>query len=196
MSPPWVAAFVALSVVVVVVALVVLGVLRRVATVLELVESRLKSSQPPTGGAQPGTAVSPFEVRDRAGKFVHSTELLSSDAVVLFLSADCEPCRPLVEDLLQSEWTTDVRLVAILGDSLTNRAMSFSPSVHVFYQSNRNAAKAFQSNATPQAFAIGAGGIVIRNSIPQTLNDLRHLAESAKGGDEAVRSRPLETVNA
>ncbi len=197
MSAPWIAAFAALWLVVVAGAVVLLGFLRRAVFVLEAAESRLRGSSLPIGGASPGTTLPSFEVRNEHGELVRSEGLTATSAVFLFASADCQPCHSLLEQLNQTGWEfADVSLFAILNDSVEDRAIALGPGVTALYQSERQAAAAFESIATPQAFAVDSNGVVVDSRVPQSIDDLRRLAQSLEGGEEVVQSHPVEMLRA
>lgn len=197
MSAPWIAAFAALWLVVVAGAVVFLGFLRRAVSVLEASESRLRGSSLPIGGASPGTTIPTFEVRNDRGDLVRSEDLTATSAVFLFASADCQPCHSLLEQLNRAGWeAAEVPLVAVLNDSAEDRAITFGHGVIALYQSERKAAAAFESIATPQAFAVDSNGVVIDSRVPQSIDDLRRLARSLVGGEEVAPSRPVEMLRA
>lgn len=167
MTAPWIAAFVALWLVVLAGAIVLIGFLRRAVVVLEAAESRLAAGSLAIGGAPPGTEIRSFQVRDERGELVRSERLMASPAVFLFASADCQACHSLLEQLNGAGWELAATpLFAILNDSVEDRAISFGPGVIPLYQSEREAAAAFESIATPQAFAVNASGFVVDSRVP------------------------------
>jgi hypothetical protein len=197
LTTPWIVAFLALSSVVVAEALLLIGFLRRALAVLEAAESRLSGSGTQIGGATPGMSVPAFEVRNSHGQRVRSDELTNAPTLFLFLSAHCEPCRPLLAQLRASGWDqSEPRLVAVLGESVADRALEFPAGVRAVYQSDRAAAHAFESTATPQAFAVDASGVVTASTIPESIDDLRRLTQSLEGGDGRAPSQRVERAHA
>jgi cytochrome oxidase Cu insertion factor (SCO1/SenC/PrrC family) len=188
MSGPWIVAFLALWVVVSLSAILLLGVLRRIANVLEQAEAHLSSNpNAELAGASPGTVISAFELRDVKGRIVRSDELLGKPAIFLFMSAACRPCLTLVEELRDDAPDTNgVALYTIFADSAGDRMLPSPARATALYQADRAASKVFQNGATPQAFAVDAAGVVIDSVVPRSTRELWRLAEALQGGD-AIR---------
>ncbi len=184
MTAPWIAAFFALWALVLVEGMALLGLLRRVTSVLERTEAAVLA---PTevGGAAPGTKIPPFEVQGRSGERVHSKVLLSSPAVVLFVGAGCAPCHQLVLQLEGvAEFGDGARLIVISDDSPERPTLPTPPGPVRVFQRDRAASDAFQNAATPQAFAVDGDAVVRDTLVPGSLQDLRRLAgQFAEGGD-------------
>src|ERR1700686_2158148 len=118
MSGPWIAAFVVLWILVLVLSALVLGLLRRGEGGLTAAESRASSLNPsPKFGLRPGQIVRAFVGYDRADKVVDSIELFDDGpAVVLFVEPGCRPCLQLVSELSASNWTGKPDLIVISPD--------------------------------------------------------------------------------
>jgi hypothetical protein len=120
MSWPWIVAFIALWVIVLVLAVIVLGMMRRMAPLLDRVE-RLASRQnlsPDHAGLPVGSEVPSFEVSDAAGKRLRFAQELPMPAVFLFLESGCPPCEDLVEELMKrAEYLRDAPIYVIPKDS-------------------------------------------------------------------------------
>lgn len=134
MSAPWIAAFAALSTLVGLIVVVLLGFLRRASAVLEEAEARLSAftTHATLGGAAPGTQVPEFTLEDAYGGSVSSAELLSSGAVVLFMESGCGPCRSLAASLSSRAYEAEVPLYVILDDSPENDASPCRPRQQFF----------------------------------------------------------------
>lgn len=184
MSTPWIVAVLILWGLTVVLAVTVLGVLRRIGPVLERTETLLATGRPAVGGAPPGTTVPPFEVKDENGALVASSEIFSSPALVLFMSSICEPCRSLAADMSGFEGQVEgVPLFIVMEDSEEARRFPLPRSAAVLYQADQSASKAFQNISTPQVFLVEEGGIVIDLLVPGSLDGIRrHVVEHMKGG--------------
>ena len=191
MTAPWIAAFILLWAVVLLLLFLQLGQLRRTAEVLEQSELRLRGTglSPASMGLPPGSGVPSFEVPDAGGVAFAPRSQLGRRSIYLFLEGGCEPCRALVSDVNRyGGWDVpDIDLIAVIegeeadvaDPSGTSRVL---PNALVV-------AEAFRTSATPHAFAVDERGIVVEKSIPNTLDELRALAEvltahapSAAGG--------------
>jgi hypothetical protein len=102
MTAPWIALQVALSVLVLVIAVVLLGLLRRILPVLEAAGHAASHRHEQAGGLAPGTRLPNFEVVTREGEVVHAADLRGRAAVVLLVSAGCHPCDALIAELTAS----------------------------------------------------------------------------------------------
>jgi thiol-disulfide isomerase/thioredoxin len=191
LTPVWIFAFALLASVVVVLALVVVGTLRRIAIVLEEAESRLSSAQAldlQPEGLSVGAEIGPFEGRRADGGRFADSDLVGTESIVLFLSSDCPPCRTLANDLGEPEAASElgVRVVAVLDE--TDRdgriAQRVQRGATVVYQSERSVARAFGSNATPHAFLVDGDGVVVARGTPNTIDGLVELAEAVRAGVE------------
>ena len=194
MTWPWVVAFVALASATVLSFLIQLGFLRRATVVLERAEAALGRASAASTGIAPGTVVPKFSVRDRAGRLIDSGELLATPGVYLFLESSCSPCRKLADDFEDGGDALDgVPLRVVLDDSPAAREFPLPAAVSVLYDSARTAWTAFQNAATPQAYAVGAGGLVTETVVPASLADLRKLAAALEEGGER-RTTPAEAA--
>jgi thiol-disulfide isomerase/thioredoxin len=192
-SAPWIAAFAALSTLVGLIVVVLLGFLRRASAVLEEAEARLSAftTHATLGGAAPGTQVPEFTLEDAYGGSVSSAELLSSGAVVLFMESGCGPCRSLAASLSSRAYEAEVPLYVILDDSPEGRRFPVPPATAVLYQAGRAASRAFASVSTPQAFAVDAQGVVLDLIVPGTEKDIERLATRVtEGGDAGGAGAP------
>lgn len=196
MSAPWIVAFLSLSGIVLLLAVTLLGLLRRVTGVLERTEARLAEAPAQLGGgAAPGTKIPAFEVLSAEGKPVSSSELFSRPAVALFLSAGCQPCRKLVAELTAGDASlSGVPLLAFIEDTAAAREFPLAPELSVFYQRQQAAAAAFQSTATPQAFAVDAGEIVYERTVPGSRRHLLELATRLRQGGEPLAEPDVRNV--
>lgn len=180
MSGAWIAAFVVLWVVVVLLVFVVLGLLRRVSGVLEGAEMRLRSSPMSllTGGLAIGEVVEAFSLTDAAGKPVRSDALLAGGAVLVFMEHNCEPCQVLATSLREQEEARFVRPVLVVLDEAERGDWDLGKAVTLVYQDDRQASTAFQNNATPQAFAVDPEGVVVGKSVTNSAAAVEDLVKS------------------
>lgn len=194
MSWQWIAAVVLLWMVVLLLAVVVLGTLRRIAAVLERAEARVGGSLDAlVGGAEPGTVLPPFTLVTSTGEEIDSTELAGSTALFLIVEPHCQPCQTLAAQLRSEPAVDGVPLYVVNRSHPGRDALAFPEDVTLLYDPDGAAAiQAFESTATPQAFVVDTG-VVVERSIPNTLQDLRDLVAAAKG--EGVRSEPTRPAD-
>lgn len=189
MSPAWIAAVVALWVLLLLVVIVVLGTLRRVIVLLERIQpSQLMRESP--AGAPPMTVLSPFVVYGAHGERLTSDELLSQEATILvFVEPGCRPCQTLVQQLNDVDGSLEnVPLVLVSSQSRQERFPKPSGSLRMFYDYDGEAALAFSNRATPQAYAVRRDHVVLDRRLPAFLEDLIEMAGTqglTRGGDVA-----------
>jgi hypothetical protein len=180
---PWIAAFVALWLLVLVLAFLLLGVLRRILPVLEEAERHGHGGPLGLGGLPAGTPLPDFEVETEAGDPLRAGDLRNRQAVWLLASAGCAPCEALAAELRQAgEPALDVPLVAVSDASEPGRTLGFPAWVTRLYQRGGAAADALRTDATPHAVAVDGHGVVVATITPNTLDDLRALARRLTEG--------------
>lgn len=186
MSSPWIVAFGVLWVVVLLIALIVVGVLRRITAVLERAEAHLVGGPRGIRGAPAGTELVDFEVIDESGDRISSSRLFQASAAVLFVSPKCAPCERLLADLEGAPELTDgVPLVVIGSRSQAEEHAVSSDSIHVYREIDRSATQAFDSTSTPHVFLVGEGGIVVDSMFPTSASELRRfITKNMRGGDQ------------
>ena len=178
MSWPWVVAFVLLWLTLLVVAVVLLGLLRRIVPVLERAEQRIGQGGPLDLGLSPGSTVGSFPVSRVDGEPATFPELLDTTSIALLLEASCEPCRHLLAGLPESDdATVEIPLKVLLEDTAEARELVDGVPVDVLYVRDRAAARAFQTSATPHAFTVEPGGLVLEKRVPSGVGDLRAMAD-------------------
>jgi hypothetical protein len=179
MTAAWTAAFLLLSLVVLVDTVLILGLLRRGTAVLEQAERRITDSgsgSAPRIGVQPGDLVPAFTVLDRAGARIRSEELLGRDVIVMFMSAHCAPCSALAELLVETSiGHRTVPLVILVDDGGTPDMLGLGTEFEIYVDSREEAQRAFENIATPQAFLVEPSGVVSRRRVPSTVSDLESL---------------------
>lgn len=187
MSAAWIVAYVALSVLVLLVGLLVLGTLRRLAPLLERTEARLAdvAHDLTPQGLAPGEAVPPFEVKRHDGSTFTDADLRGASSLVLFLGVDCRACERLIDDVERSR-VPDLGVPVVVATASADQArkLATDPRVEVLIQRGRELSRAFESNVTPHAFVVDARGIVLASGTPNDWERLRLLAvEAIKGGE-------------
>lgn len=184
MSWPWIVAFLALWAVTIGVALMLMGLLRRVSGLIEAAEQRI-GAQPALGGLPIGGVVPPFEVQGEDGAIVSSSDLLfSRPTVLVMLSPDCAPCQTLVDELQSlDQQMGHLPIVAVLkGD----RQSGFDPGGTLPFFYDRTAFEAFDNTTTPFAYAVDAEATVVASGVASSIDSLRSLASTLQE-EEVVR---------
>lgn len=199
MSAPWTIAFVALWAVVAVIGLLTVAILRRISEVLEQAEAvlRLTPLSVEPGGLPAGSTVPDFIATSQEGSVVTAQQLLGEPCIVLFLSSGCTPCHRLVADLSSAE-TDDLgaQLVVVLIEDDTGLDVLPSKRISVVYQRGRQIADAFDTWATPHAFAIGHDRMVLESATPNSLDQLRTLALRLREGSDASKAQQRRMLHA
>jgi len=193
LSAPWIVAFVVLWTVVIGVAVIVLGLLRRISAVLEHAETHVAertSSGLDVGGVPAGTVVGEVELVDEDGH--GHREQFDRPTLVLFMSDDCYPCQELGRRLKNAgELLEGVRLFVIADESDSQTRLRVPTEVAVLYQRGGAVSAAFATTTAPHLFYVNTGGIVLDSTVPGSVDDLRRVVDAhARGGER----RPKETV--
>ncbi len=196
MTAPWISAFAALWILVVVLGLLVLGTLRRIVPILERLESQTPaiSADAAPRGLPRGRPVPEFEASQASGDRFGISDLRGSPSFVLFLSEECRACARFVRDLAKDRVPElGAKLVLVVDDATLALELARAEGVTVLVQQDREIAEVFDSNVHPHAFALDAGGVVLASGTPNDWMRLRRLRESAAKGGE---SKPDLTVAA
>lgn len=186
MSGAWIVAYMILLTVVVLMGILLVGTLRRISPLLEQAEAKLRlmPSELAPAGLPPGTAVPHFESQGLDGSAFGASDLRGTPSVVLFVDADCEPCRGLVAELKRyGVDDVDTRVVAVVDNPSDGASLRAIPGVTVIRQAEREVARVFQSSVTPQAFVVDATGVVVESGNPNSLEDLRELVRRHERGE-------------
>jgi hypothetical protein len=116
---------------------------------------------------------------------VSSRTVFEEPSLILFLSANCGPCEQLAYEMGTTESPIlPLHLIVIVEEEERDSTPYAPLPARILYQRNRAASSAFKSVATPQAFAVSAGGVVAGKAIPNSISDLRAIsARLPEGGD-------------
>jgi len=196
MSGAWIAAFLALWVVVLLLGLLVLGTLRRIAPLLERAESHLAASSGAAGrlGLEPGVPVPKFQVATVEGATVTDADLRGKTSIVLFIRRGCPACAPLIDQLKGGEAAKlGIQLVVAAEEESLAEELASAEAVTAIAQPDRSLANAFQTNATPHAFAVATSGVVAESGFPNSVEQLEVLAALVREGGD-VSTEGLSTV--
>jgi hypothetical protein len=188
MTDPWIVAFIALWMLVIVIGLLVLGTLRRIVPTLE----RLESYAPPISadaiprGLPAGASIPELEAERAGGGQFAISDLRGSLSFVLFLSDECRPCARFVRDLTKDRVPElGARLVVVVESASLAEQVARAQGVTVLIQRERELADVFDSNVTPHAFALDADAVVLASGTPNDWTRLRLLGQAAAKGGES-----------
>jgi thiol-disulfide isomerase/thioredoxin len=197
-SAPWVAAFIALWIVVLLMAGVVLGVLRRMTTVLVQVERGAASGAGAAaiGGIPVDSHANAFRAALEIGDDVASNDLVREPMILLFMGGYCGPCEEIAPELADVGDTIEGLPFVVVLNEEEGRPPWLPLSVPVVYQRGGEVARAFENIATPQAYVVEPNLLVRAKRLVGSVGDLRELALSgvAKGGDAGVDHAQVEVV--
>ena len=186
MTTPWIVAFVALSGLVVLVGLLVLGTLRQLTPLIERSQEIISSAarSMAIGGLAPGAAVPSFTAEEINGATFTEVDLLGEPTIVVFLESGCEACEHLVGDLQHGRVPDlGLRLVVVSSDLDEARRLARSTEVTALVDHERSVARAFQSAVSPQAFVVDEQAMVLASGTSNEWDELRRLVTTARGGD-------------
>lgn len=190
MTTPWMAAFATLWAVALFTLSIVLGGLRRISPVLERAEQQLAAaSSASAGGLPPGTRVPVFSARNADGSVFAEGNL--RNAVLVFLSGGCPPCRVLAQDIAREYPPSALQheIVVVLSGRDELDELQLPSGVRTIYQTNRSVARAFDTAATPHVFVIEGGKITARGTPNSVAGILALTNQRNGGGDRLVRGQ-------
>lgn len=144
-------------------------------------------------GAPVGSRVGVFTLYGEDGSPHLSTELLAPLSLLVMMSTNCEACAELIPRLRGLEGIVGGAPVWFVVESPANEFVpELSQIGSVLFDSDLSATTALRNRATPQAYLIGDGEVVVGRSIPGSLRDLRRLAGDAarRGGRHPVATSP------
>jgi len=185
MTSAWTIAFLALSLLVLLLAVLVVGTLRRIAVVLERAQAELPaaSDRSMTLGISPGSTIPYFTAEEVGRGAFTSDDLLGSPAVVLFLGTSCAPCRDLIDDLRAGHVPETAARLVVVVDASDAAELAVSSHVTVLAERDKEVARAFETTATPHGFAVSPDGVVSAVGHPNDWEAVARLAaEFNQGG--------------
>lgn len=190
MSTPWIVALLALWALVLLLAVLVLGTLRRLAPLLESLELASQGNRP--GGLETGALVPDFEAVDADGARLTAADLEGQRSLVVLVDLDCPPCKQLVGEISATDpHQLELELFAIYGERALHSGFPEVPGMRTLVQVDASVSRAFESNSTPHTFVLD-GRRVVDSGTPNTIEGLRHLALRLR---EEVREKPEQKVS-
>lgn len=189
----WIGSFAALWVVVVVVGFLVLGMLRRIAPLLERAEETFQATLSTSfGGLAVGAKVPSFEARTVSGESFTDADLLGGRSVVLFLGSSCRACESFVEDLGTGHIPRlGARLVVVAEDRDSASELARATDVTVLIDHDRVLAETFDTRLVPRAFVVDGRGSVLAEGRPNEWNQLERLIAEGGGLDSETTAAVL-----
>lgn len=191
MTGLWLIAFLMLWVLVIALAFVVLGTLRRLERELEIGGTTAGELIPP-GGPPLGSPVPPFSARAVDGRVVSERDL-GERACVLFLGWDCQPCAELLRDLVDRTAPMVGADLFVAVDVIHGKPAFREQSWLTTLVNDGSLARAFESNATPHAFVVDVG-IVRASGTPNTWEALRRLIHEGAGSHAQADLEVIQAV--
>jgi hypothetical protein len=192
LSTAWIIAFATMSIVVLILALLVIGTLRRLDQLLTQVNAALATAMERIrrDGLQPGSRVGSFSATRASGGRYTEQDLLGTMTLVLFLNSSCASCHLLAEDLRTgSAPDLGVRLVVVADDLDEARSFLASEQVTVLIQDADLVARAFDSHRTPHSFLVNELGVALAAGTPNTWAQIRGLiSESNRRANQSLSS--------
>ncbi|MGH9064946.1 MAG: peroxiredoxin family protein [Acidimicrobiales bacterium] len=180
MTAPWVAVVVCLWVVVISLALIVAGVLRKVATTLESLHSRAAPGEHMVVGPPPGSALPPVLLSKSDGAQVSLADL-AGPFVLAILTSHCSPC-VAIADRLRAERPTLASLngLVVLTDPEGPERLSLGYPLEVLVDRHSRALSDLQVPGTPFAIAINAEGTVQSAQFLAGVDQLANLLDAVR----------------
>jgi hypothetical protein len=176
---PWIVAFGVLSLVVVLLAALVLGLSARVISVLARAEALLNrmNLDEVFRGLEVGASLPEFTAEHVGGLPIEERPP-ASGRLLLFLDADCAPCRDLVVALDREDVQLPLEKVAVLQPVEGSRLPSLPAGWTVLAQRDRKVSRALRVSATPYAYVVDGTNTVTAAGIPNSPPDLQRLVSS------------------
>lgn len=189
MSLPWIIAFAALALVVLLQGVVLAGLLRRFAGALERLDSVSSSPlrSPLESGLPPGVRVPDFDLVDRDGARVRFDAVRGDAPILVLLTQEgCSACERLLASARGegAVWpSAEVPLLVI-----TEAPESDLTVGAVYRQLDRSAALGLDSAVSPHAFLIDGSGIVVERKVPGSWSELKAMASPERVWPVATES--------
>ncbi len=191
MSGTWLASYVALWVLVVLLTVVVLGLVRQ----LGLIHLRLGPESDllaTTEGLELGSMAPDF----RAADVVHGKELTLSDLkgrpnVLVFIAPTCGPCRELMPHVVNFQRSRDGKANVVLFNQSDPQislelARAYKLPMPVLPDPEGVISKSYQVRATPFGYGLDKNGVVRRRGVVNNLEGLEALLKDASPSEPKV----------
>jgi hypothetical protein len=171
MSAPWITVILALWLVVVILAVIQIGILRKILPVLDHTAAPPDMPfAPPTGALLPA-----FEASLADGSTITTAQMIGRPFILLFASQSCAPCQRLLlrlEGYNSSAEDAAVYLVMVDG---VHADMSIPACVTPLLENGGNVSRALGVSTTPLAIAVDHRGAIAQSLVPVGPDDLDRL---------------------
>jgi hypothetical protein len=176
MSGPWIIAFCALVVLVLVLGGLVLGMLARVDRVLDEIDARTPRHRDHVGGLEVGQELPlrEFTSPDLSGP------VRFDRAIVVFAAQGCAPCEALMADLAGRAAATDEWRRVLVWDGDRQPPVPEPPGWLVVKEQAAALRRLFEVRGTPFGIVADQAGRVAATGIPNTATDIDKLLETAR----------------
>jgi hypothetical protein len=171
MSGTWIAVIVALWAVVVILAVIQIGILRRVLPFLE--QAAAVPAMPPAPPA--GMVLPHFEATLDDGSAITAAQLAGRPFVLFFASRGCAPCRRLLLQLDGRSWPPgQVAVYLVMADD-ARAEIPVPAGLTPLLEHDGSVSRTLGVTATPLAVAVDGQGVVIESLVPRDPGDLDRL---------------------
>lgn len=198
MSGIWLVSYVALWVLVILLAIVVLGLVRQLGVIYLRLgpDSAVTTSE----GLEINSPAPEFQSEDViSGRRVTLTDLKQRPSLLIFISPTCGPCAklmPHVADLMRVR--NSAANIVLISQSTEQETLSLIRSHKlkgpVLADADKSLSTIYRVPATPFAYRVDQSGIVKRRGIPNTLEHLEEMLRG-QGGEEVVELPKPETTS-
>jgi hypothetical protein len=174
MTEPWIVAYGVLFGLVVLLALLMLGLLRKILPLLDA--ERAAASEQPAFGAEVGSAVDRFPLYTNTGSRIKWEDFLQAPSLLVLTGQGCRPCDELIPKLegLDNE-IEGVPLLFVVDGPPDGGELDLDTDWPVLYDRDSAAVKALHNKALPQAYVLAPSGHVLARRIPHSAQDLRRM---------------------
>ncbi len=171
----WAVAVVALWVVVVFVAVVQVGILRRTTLALEQMAG-VSGVNPSLQGPPVGARIPAFTAIDRQGLSVTDSTFIGEPSLMVFLSLGCGPCHTLAKELGEVDLGDLADRLVIVTERGGIEGLGIPAGLRAVAQQDGELSQSFDIVATPYALALDSGGVVRSSKVPNTVAQLLSLS--------------------
>jgi hypothetical protein len=182
MTTPWAVAFVVLVIVVFALAVVTLGLLRRVIPLLEQTGGAGASASFELGALPLLARVADLHLVRSGGGQVAFPAGIAETTIVLLVEAGCAPCATLAGVLRRDRRLSDGLPITVICDREAPAAFRLPEWITVLIGERSEITAAFGTSATPYGFVLGAGGIVLERGVVNDRSDLVQMTRNQRGG--------------
>jgi hypothetical protein len=178
MGVAWMVAIAALWLLMLVLAGLVLGLLRRMAPLLEHLEARVPLRTPTPLGLPRGTRVPEFVAERSDGSYVTHATFAGEPWLAIFVSGGCQPCEALVHELVhEREESVNVDVVWVVDSAERERYESLPHPVLI--QHRAELSRAFEVPGVPFVVAVDRQSTIAACAVANTAEQVAHLAALA-----------------